>query len=305
MGRTLLIGHPGVSWRTWLKEHRGARDLVLLDPGDPAQSPPGRLCLFRGERAVWYRFYGSLSPQRYPHVLLSSLAEMLPQAGDDALIQLFPYRPSPMLRHLVMLAAQLAKPSEILVASGTPIDQGGFPVGPVEVELEAAFPPMVQAAQRKAQWLKLLEQCAEHQIRLTQVTFEGTRLGSGTRVDERELSSLGLGGALHAEVCGSTLLLVATDEPEEATVSRVLDALHASRVHILHPDDLVDLLCSFSRQDGEDFGIGIVRCVDFATGQARVVSTAVPPAPIRILRLGAIRVDGLGNETGELKPWQV
>jgi hypothetical protein len=65
------------------------------------------------------------------------------------------------------------------------------------------------------------------------------------------------------------------------------------------------LLCSFANQEGEDFGIGMIRGIDFVTGVAQVACTAVPPAPARILRIGGLRVDPNGNELGEARPWQV
>jgi hypothetical protein len=305
MGRTLLIGHSGVSWRGWLKEHRGERDLIVLDPAEPGQSPPGRLCAFHGDRPVWSRFYGSLDPQRFPHVMVAATADLLDRVGDDALVLLFPYRPGPLLRHLTALISHLVRPEEILLAAGTPIEQGGFSVGPQEVELEEAFPPMVQSAQRKAQWLKLFESCTEQEVRLDGVAIEGARLGAGTPVPVEDLRRAGLGEVSRGELSGATLTLVAEKEPEENVLAGALDTFHASRAHTIAPADFENLLCSFADGRGEDFGIGLVDCVDFAMGVARIRSTAVPPAPVRILRLGALRVDPSGNELAELRPWQV
>jgi hypothetical protein len=305
MGRLLLVGSAATTWREWLKENRNERDLICLDPAEPSQSPPGRLCLFHGDKAVAWRFYGSLDAQRAPHLILAALAALLSQAADDAIVQLFAYRNSPLMRHLAMLVAQMVQPTSILVPAGAVIDQGGYPVGPEEVELDPAFPAVVQGAQRKAQWMKLIENCTEQEVSLDDVAIEGARLGSGARPTEDALRKAGLEGVLHAEVSSGTLLLVTEQEPEDNRMSRALDMFHCSRANVVSPHDYTDLLCSFARQSGEDFGMGIVRKIDFAERTVTALCTAVPPAPVRILRLGGLRVDLQGREEGELRPWQV
>lgn len=305
MARTLLLSSSAYSWREWLKEHRKDRDLLCLDPGEPAQSPPCKLTLFRGNKPLYWRFYGSLDPSRAPHVLVAAMAEMLRQAGSDPIIQLFPVRNAPLVRQMAALCAQLAAPDEVLAPKGAELDLEGYPVGPEEVALDDTFPAMVQQAQRKAQWLKLIEDCSEHEVELRRVAIEGARLGSSRAVHPDQMAKAGLKDGLHAEVAGGTLLLVTESEPEDHVMARALDIFHASRAAVVAPSAYDNLLCSFARQGGEDFGIGIVKRIDFAAGSATILSTAVAPAPVRILRLGGLRVDAAGRELGEARPWQV
>jgi hypothetical protein len=305
MDRTLLIGNPRTTWRDWLKAHRGKRDLLCLDPADPQQGIPGRLALFRGEHPVLTRFYGALDPQRAPHVIVAALAEMLPRLGSDGIVQLFAYRQGPLLRQVATIAAQLLQPGEILVAKGTGLDLGGMPIGPSEVELEEAFPAMVQHAQRKAQWLRLIEQCEMHEVDLRSVSLEGTRLGSGTALNAHERERADLGQAVHAERCGPTLLVVADYEPEEGEIARALDVTGCSRANFVDTRAYENLLCAFARPNGEEIGTGLIQSIDWHTGRIHVLCTAVAPAPVRILRVGGLRVDRDGRELGELKPWQV
>jgi hypothetical protein len=305
MPRTLLLSSASFTWREWLKEHGKNRDLLCLDPGDPAQSPPGKLTLFRAGKPIYWRFYGSLDPSRAPHVLIAALAHMLEQAEPDCIVQLFPIRNAPLTRQLVALCSQLIRPDEVLTPVGGGLDLEGYPVGPEEVQLDAAFPAMVQQAQRKAQWLKLIETCSDHELELRRVAIEGARLGSGHPIHPDQLAKAGLVGSLHAEVAGGTLLLVTESEPDDQVISRALDVFHASRATVLAPAAYENLVCSFARQDGEDFGFGILKSIDFRAGIVHVASTAVPPAPVRILRLGGLRVDLSGRELGEVKPWGV
>lgn len=305
MARTLLLSTQDRTWRDWLKENRKGRDLICLDPTEPDQSPPTRLCLFRDEKVVAWRFYGSLDPQRSPHILLTALVQLLGQAAEGVVVQLWPNRGTPLIRHVTMLASQLVKPDQILVPKDADMDQAGFPVGPEEVELETAFPAMVQNAQRKAHWLKLFENCESHEFDLNRVSVEGARLGSGVPIHADDLTRFFHGKVAHGEVAGGGLFIVAREDPDDVEVARALDHFHCSRAHIAHPDEYEGLLCSFAKQHGEDFGMGNIEKIDFDRGKVLANCTAVPPAPVRILRLGALKVDTAGRELGEVRPWQV
>ncbi len=305
MARTLLLSTPDKTWRDWMKENRKGRDWLCLEPAEPDQGPPGRLCLFRGEKVIAWRFYGSLDPQRSPHTMIATLAQLLPHASEDLVVQLFAYRGTPLLRHVTMLASQLMQPDEILVPKDAPLEQAGFPVGPQEIEIESSFPAMVQNAQRKAHWMKLFENCEEHDFDLSRVSVEGARLGSGLPVPREALNRFFKGRVLHGEIAGGALFLVATDDPDDDQIARALDHFHCSRAHIAHPEEYQGLLCSFAKSSGEDFGMGAIIDIDFEAGKVKAHCTAVAPAPVRILRIGALRVDTAGRELGEVRPWQV
>jgi len=305
VGHTLLIGNPRASWREWLRENRGRRDLLCLDPADPQQGIPGRLALFHEEHPIATRLYGALDAQRAPHVILAALAQFLPLLGEDGIVQLFAYRPTPLLRQVAALAALLVDPEEILIATGTDFHVGDLPVGPSEIEIEPAFPPMVQHAQRKAQWLRLIEECVPHDVDLAHVTVEGARFGSGKSLTKDERGKAGLEDAVYAERCGNALLVVAEEEPEERFVSRAMDVTGTTRIHFVEPAAYDNLLLSFARPNGEEIGFGFVRAIDWESRMMVADCSAVPPATVRILRLGGLRVDRNGRELGELKPWQV
>jgi hypothetical protein len=276
-----------------------------LDPADANYEAPGQLVLFRGERPVVRRFFGSLDPARAPHVLVHTLASAMAQLGDSPLVQAYAYRPSPLLRQTLLLLAQLLQPERILIAEGTSLDQSGFPIGPETVALGAAFPPLVQGAQRKAHWMKLLEQSSDQEVDLSRVTLEGARLGSGQDCTSTIQGVLRNAPIARAETCGSSLLLVSPQDLDETEIARAMDATSSRRVHLTHPDAYQRVLCSFARQSGEDFAMGVVEQIDWERWTARVRSTAVPPAPVRILRLGSIRLDGSGNEHQEAAPWSI
>ncbi len=305
MSRTLLLGTPETTWRPWLKTHREDSDLLILDPGDPDHGHLGRLVLFHGDKIVATRFYGSLDPARAPHLMVAGLAQLLALASENLFIQLFPLQGGPLLRHTVLLLTQLVQPDDILVPNPCPFDLEGFPVGPNEVELEASIPEEVRVAQRKANWLKMLERCEEHEVALPRVAIEGARLGSGRVISREQLSKVGIEHVLHAEVGGGTLFLISDQEVDDHHLPRALDVFHCGRVHVIPTDSYEGLLCAFARQSGEDFGMGMIQSIDFETKTAKILCDAVPPAPVRILKIGGMRIDSAGRELGEVRPWQV
>ena len=304
MARTLLIGGPQASWREWEKENLGGDDRLVLDPTDAASGTPTVLRLLRGERPLWTRLYGSLDPRRAPHVLLAALAEGMARAGDGLTVRLFATRNTPLLRQTVGLAASVLRPDRIVVAQGIDLDLDGFPLSPETPELPPAFPPPVQEAMRKAQWMKTLEACAAHEVDLRTATLEGTRLGSGTALSLEERRRAGLEDALHVERTGRTLLIVA-DAPNERMVARALDVTHATKATLASPRAYEGLVLSFARPGGEEFGFGRVTRIDWEAMILHADCTAVPPVPVQILRLGSLRLDPKGNERGEARPWEV
>ncbi|MFZ4507582.1 MAG: hypothetical protein ACOYON_07795 [Fimbriimonas sp.] len=300
MGRTLLVGSADTSWRDWLKAERRGRDLIVIDPADTTFGHAGRLVALRGDRPVMARFYGSLDAARAPHMIIAALVEMLRLTDENAIILCFPINGSPLLRQLLLLVAQFVRPDRILVAEKTPIDQAGFPVGPEEISVETTF-SLVQHAQRKAQWIRMIEKCLDHTVLLSDVTLEGARLGSGKVIDPKTLGIQ----ALRCEVAASTLFAVVDEEPNDEGVSRALDASGCSRATFASPDRYRGLFCALVRENGEDLGCGFITDIDWKRGVIRAKCTAIPPAPARILRLGSLRLDSGGNELGEVRPWSV
>lgn len=300
----MLVGHPGASWRGWLKAHRGSADLLCLDPADPAQPRPAQLTLFQDSLPFAWRFYGSVGGFHAPHALLAAATLLAERSQGDLVIQAPAYRPSPVARHTLLLLAEILRPDAILIAGGTSIEPNGFAVGPEAVEAEEGFPPMVQAAQRKARWMGFLESARLQEIRLDRVAIEGARLGSGIPLTADALAKH-LPTAVYAELAGSTLFVVAGEPLGDDQVARGLDAFHANRIHVASPHDYVDLACGLARGTGEDFALGVIRAIDFRARTLQIQSDAIPPAPATILRLGSLLVDASGNERGEIKPWSV
>jgi polynucleotide 5'-kinase involved in rRNA processing len=233
---------------------------------------------------------------------MAAAAQFVRETEPDALFQLAPYSPGPLSHQTIHLLAHLllnGPDMEILVAEGAPLEQSGFPVGPTIVKLDKAFPSVVQAAQRKAQWLAFFERAESQTLDLSRIAIEGGRLGAGTRLRSEELPH----GALYGEKAGASLFLVTGRPLEDHEVARALDHTHTSRAHVVQPEDYKHLFVGLTRENGEDFALGIVQSIDFNTLEATLLSDAVPPAPARLLRLGSIKVTKDGPEPHETKHW--
>jgi hypothetical protein len=302
---TLLLGTSGPQWHAWRESNLKGRDLVLLDPADAHFGPAARLRLMRGDKLVESFFFGSLDAQRAPHQIVAACSQLLAKANPKPIVQLFAYRPSPIMRQTAQLLAFMVEPEAILIAAGTPIDLEGWPIGPETIELPVGLPEVVVHAQRKAQWLKMIEQGERHEVILAKASVQGSRLGSGAPLAELALQQAGLEDVLHAETCGSTLFIVSEADLDEDRMSRALDMTHTHRAQIVHPADYQNLLCAFLRTSGEAFGYGRVENIDFAAGVAILQADAVAPVPIPILRLGTLKVNADGRELGEAKPWSL
>jgi len=300
-----LLGQDGAAWHAWHQENRKGRDIVLLDPADAHHGPAARLRLIKGDKTAQTVFFGSLDAQRAPHVLVAACVELLNAASPGAFVQCFPYRPSPLMRQLTQTLAFLIRPDQILVAHGTPIELDGWPLGPEEINLPAGLPAVVVHAQRKAQWLKMIERSVLHEIPLSKTSIQGVRLGSGQALGDAMRQRAGLTDVLHSEVCGSTLFIVSNHDLDEDQMSRALDVTHVSRAHIVKPAEYDSLLCAFLRPSGDTFGFGRVDRIDFEGGVIYAYVDAVPPVPVPILRLGSLKVDENGREQGEVKPWSL
>jgi len=304
MARTLLTGSATGVWREWLREHHSGRDVLCLDPASPEFGIPGQIALFRGEKRIAWRFVGSLDAMRAPHVLLAAVQSLLPMAAaDDLIVEGFPYRPGPLRLQVLRLMLEALKPTEWLRDRRTHLEAHGWPASPREVD--TADPPSatVLAGQRKARWLQLLDSCETHEIDLRRTAIFGARLGSGVPLPLENLRRYGFRDPKHGEVAGSTLLIVTDEEVEDVEVSRALDAVHASKAVVVGGKAYRGLLCAFSREDGEDFAMGVVEQLDYPILTVR--AAAEPLANPAVVKLGSLRIDPDGREIGEVKVWEV
>ncbi len=297
----LLIADPRWTWRDWLKENLGKRDLVCLDVSDADHGPPARVFLLRDGKVRQWRLTGSVYPHRNPVDLLVGAAALIGQANKDAIVLSFELREMPVIRQMALALSELAQFEQVLVPEGSSFLHEPWLIESQPVALSESLPEAARTAQRRARWLEMLEGCEEHTLELDHIGLHGVRLGSGQRLHGAPFDDLGT----HVEAYGNTLLVVTDHDHDEQMAGEALNLAHASKLNLVSPTAYDNLLCSFVRGTGEDFGIGVVKSIDFQERTATFLNNAVAPAPVKSVRIGSLRIDHTGKETGETKPWAV
>lgn len=305
MGVTLLIGSREHTWHEWLRNHQGARDLLVVDPLHAGLGPPARLVLVRHEKVVAWRFVGALDPLRNPIDLLVGVEALVQEANPDCVAMLFAWRDTPLARQFAYGLARMLRPGEVLIPEGARCPLEGWPVGATPVAIDPAFPAMVLAAQRRARWMELQHGAKEVKVDLSATRLLGARLGSGALVNMATLRGAGLEGGLRAELCGETLLLIAVQAPDDDVAVRCMNLAGASRVVIQTPDAYEGLVCSLEKEDGTPVALGVIERAEFDAGRLLVRSPGASAQAVRVLRVGALRVNADGKELGETRPWSV
>lgn len=299
---TALIGAHQHRWTPWLAEQLGGRVLLMLDPADTHLGPPARAVLSRGEEVLGWRFVGSTDVSRQPLMLVRAAVELLAKAKSDVIALLPPYRPNPVWRQTLQTLVSVLRPDELL-APDEDLPVEGWGMGLSRVALEPALPEVVRNAQHRARWIEVQEDAALHEIRLTDTTFLGSRLGTGERV--LFPSEEALQGVLYAEMAAGTLYLVSRAELDEATIAMAIQVSHANRVHCVLEQDFDHVICCMVRANGEPYGIGMIERAEFKRDRLIVRSTAIPGLVAPTLMIGSHRVDGEGRTLGEIKPWSL
>jgi len=297
MDCTLLIGAAGHTWRGWLEQNSN-RDLIIADLTNCDYGTPGRVSLWRAGKQIAWRFIGTLDVQRNPIAWLAAVSELALQMQNSGVILCDDASVNPVMRHLLLNLAMMIQPKEILTPEHSELESWPWPVGARPIPVLAGYPELVHEAQRRALWLKLLEDCSEHEVLLTDVRLQGSRLGSGELLANPDSND-------YSEICGDVLHLVTQSKLGDDEIARMLDHTHTARLSMVDPRTYHGLICSFAHENGDDFGMGIVKRFDESRGLMTILNTALAPAPVRILKLGTFRIDSGGKEIGSLAPWTV
>jgi hypothetical protein len=292
MGATLLVTDARFSWREFAAE----KPRVNLDVAAAESGPPGRVTAWSDGKLRAMRFVGTTDPALNPLAILSAYPALAQATDADSWVATPSLPDTPFGRHFGLSLAALVRPSRVLTPAGSGLHKWPWPVGAEETDLPHELPPLVREAQRRAQWMALLDRSTLHTVWLGEVALLGARLGSGRRVETP---------TAWAEVAGSTLHVVADQALDDAQVSSLMDAAHADKTSSAKPSDYAGLVCSFAHQDGEDFGLGVIEALDVQTETLTVRNEAVAGAMPRIVKLGVLRIDGSGRELPPVRPWSL
>ncbi|MCW5937670.1 MAG: hypothetical protein KIT11_10245 [Fimbriimonadaceae bacterium] len=282
----------------WPQETKDRPARLCLDPSDADHGPPARCFAWLEGGVRDWRLIGGLDPRSDPVALLEAAVELAGALPPDAIVLSFPVRETPFHRHLALSVARALRASRVIVPEGSPMARWPWPVGAEEVEMPDQYPVVVREAQRRARWLELFERSTLQEVDLGQVRVVGARLGSGERFRSPDFAG-------YLEKCGETLLVVDDADLDDGLVGRLCAQAGAGKLVHTKASEYEGLVCSFARESGEDFGMGVVRSFEPARNRMVVLCDAIAPAPVRALKLGTLRVWSDGREVSELVPWSV
>lgn len=293
MPGTLLVPSPGLILPFNEKE-----EAILLDPEEYSYGPACRLLLVKGGKVQAWSFVGSLDPLRQPLALFSGLQALLAKAGPSPTVRLFPVKPTPLALQTALEIGQILQPERVLTTAGAGLDRLPWPVGAEALNGDKAPPDMVPEARRRREFSTLTDAQHLHPFDWTSGGLMGGRLGRGTALPR-------LDDLVWAEAMGGTLFVISPEPLAEPEVRRMLEDTGCDKVQAASPDDYRGLLVGLARQDGSDFGLGIIEKLDLVKRSLLIRSSFPPETPIPILKLGGLKLDGSGRPVGSVKLWSL
>lgn len=293
MPGTLLVPSPGT-----LLPHDERQELIVLDPEEYNHGPAGRLVLLREGRVAAWSFVGSLDPLRQPLALFSGLAALMRKAGPNPAVRLFPLKKAPLAIQTALEIAHILQPEKIITVESRGLEKLPWPVGAESVPGEKAPPDMVPEARRRREFSTLSDAQQLHPFDWTSGGLMGGRLGRGTPVPRPD-------DTLWAEVMAGTLFVLTPQTLSDAQLRRMMEDSNCDKVMSASPDDYKGLLVGLARQDGTDFGLGLIEQVDLARRTFLVRSPFPPETPIPLLKLGGLKLDSTGKQVAAVRLWSL
>ncbi len=293
MPGTLLVPSPGM-----LLPYDVGKETIVLDPEEHGFGPAGRLLLLREGKVAAWSFVGSLDPLRQPLALFSGLSALLRKADAVPDVRLFPLKKAPLAIQTALEIAHILQPERIVTIEGRGLENLPWPVGAETLSGEKAPPEMVPEARRRREFSTLSDSAQLHPFVWTSGGLMGGRLGRGTPLAR-------LDDTLWAEVMAGTLFVLTPHPLTDAQLRRMMEDSNCDKVISAGPQDYKGLLVSLTRQDGSDFGLGLIEEVDLPRRTLLIRSSFPPETPIPIIKLGGMKLDSSGKQTAAVRLWSL
>lgn len=301
---TIVIGSKELSARSWWQANCSG-PILIANPAFSDLRPSCQLSIWEQDKWRETAFVGTEDVTQAPHIWIAAVLKLLQKLPEVSTVVFPPLAPSPTLYNTFFAAIEVMQPNRIIIPAGVDWAHGAhWTVGPEEVEMEPAPPAMVDQAKRRSQWMSYLSSGKTHEIDLSQVRRQGTRIGIGDRVDTAAIAA-----PIHPESLiyrqGSVLFVVSSAPLDDQAVNLLLNITHTEKIVLAAPEDYVGVVCSLAYESGEDFALGIVTHLDLSSRVITVQSPAIPPAPVRCLKLGLKRTNLEGQGLITVRPWSI
>ena len=296
-----LLQHQSHQWKPWLEENLKRRELIVLDPGSGVFHARCILSRNLDEQVIDWRFLGSAEATMAPLSLIRGAKSLIDAANRDAVVLLPNYKSTPVLQEIYETLFSIIQPSRLFLPKGINPARNGWP--PCDEVPVSAPIEIVLTAQRRARWIEFQEDQESHEILLHTVHFSGGRLGLGEKLS---LDSANFPAeTVWAEINGDTLFAITENLSNPDNFVPAMKKLGLKKIHLALSSDYEGLLIGLYRHQSEPIAMGTIERTDFRSGKIWMRTKVAPGTTIARVQLGLMRLDNLGKELGELRPWSI
>ncbi|MCE5200205.1 MAG: Clp1/GlmU family protein [Armatimonadota bacterium] len=165
-------------------------------------------------------------------------------------------------------------------------------------------PPEFRAARRQLNFYKHFHDAPGHIIRMDDVCFWNTWLGTGRPIKWQYIKSAEDAlrcRILHAEITGKGIFMVSERPCSTSGRRAVEEQFNTGSVTLATGDMFTNLLVGLGDENGNILNVGLVQVVDFKQRFLFVLSPMRTASPVRVVQFGTIRVTKEGKELGTIR----
>ncbi len=165
--------------------------------------------------------------------------------------------------------------------------------------------PELRAARRRASFSAHFSGAATHKIRLDEVSTWNSLFGTGRPMKWQYMKFMQDAlkcRILHAEVSAKGVFAVAEHRCSRSGLQEIEEEFKTQNVVVTPGEAFNNLLVGLADGQGNTMDVGLVEAVDFQQRIMYVVSPIKTVTPVRVVKLGSIRVTKEGQEIGSVTP---
>lgn len=333
-GPVMVIGTPGAGKSTFCLYLAGqfcsrgrSVSWIDADPGQPFVGPPGVISLTpyaspadlqRRRNPQYMSFIGNTSPIGHLLEMISgirklvSIAHPFRAAGPDLIIiNTCGMVNGGAARELKFHEIEIVSPRYIIgIQKGSEVEhllaphshRAGLLIMRLPVSPDAKNPTREARLANREQRFKEYFRGADYQeIALHDVGIHGPGLGTGERLDFRDVNKLSRilqGIVIHAELAADRLFIIMDGEYAADELYTAKEQYNVREVMILKRSELDHLLIGLNDDRNFCLGLGILRGLDLKELTIRIITPLRDISAVRNISLGSLRVSPAGNELG-------
>lgn len=332
-GPVFVLGAPGSGKTTFclylagLFCRQGKRVAWIdADPGQPFIGPPAVISLtlyaeaadlLKRKNPLIMSFIGNTSPVGRLLEMISGLQKLysLAQTGRPDLVLIntcglvsggaareLKFHEIDMIEPRYVVALQKTGEIEHLLAPHS--HRAGLLIYRLPVSPDAkASTAEARRAVREQRFKEYFRGADFHEIHLNDVGVHGPGLGTGERLDFRDVNRLSKvlqAIVIHAELSSDRLFIMVEGEYARDELFTAKEQYKVREVEVLMRSEIDHLLVGLNDERNLCQGLGILRAMDLRELSARVITPLRDISGVRHISLGSVRVSPAGGELGQV-----